>query len=293
MPIPENNPIVVAPSPTPFKPDDSVDHDAIEKNVAKWLDTPLSGFVLNSENGEEQFLSEYERLDVVRTVNNARSGQKFIIGGVDSSSVTDSIRTAEALVEAATRIPAGTAKAARFSSATPCGSSCLRLYADAMPVRAPAAPPGSLRGHRPEAGHRSPPHWQRDRLFARWPCTSKARASQTSMSTRCTAILARLLPDYVRGDEAARDGAAIADHRDELEEVLELEPVVQGESKAVGPVEEGETDQEKGSDLGKRVQHHLRDRRVTRPLDPPEGRIDEPRLRLAVHDSKVALGTKT
>ena len=64
------------------------------------MDTPLSGFVLNSENGEEQFLSEDERLDVVRTVNNARSGQKFIIGGVDSSSVTDSIRTAEALVEA-------------------------------------------------------------------------------------------------------------------------------------------------------------------------------------------------
>jgi 4-hydroxy-2-oxoglutarate aldolase len=100
MPIPENNPIVVAPSPTPFKPDDSIDHDAIEKNVTKWLDTPLSGFVLNSENGEEQFLSEDERLDIVRTVNNARSGQKFIIGGVDSSSVTDSIRTAEALVEA-------------------------------------------------------------------------------------------------------------------------------------------------------------------------------------------------
>jgi 4-hydroxy-2-oxoglutarate aldolase len=100
MPIPTSNPIVIAPSPTPFKADDSVDHAAIERNVEKWLKTPLSGFVLNSENGEEQFLSETERLDIVRTVNDARNGEKFIVGGVDSSSVTDSIRTAEALVDA-------------------------------------------------------------------------------------------------------------------------------------------------------------------------------------------------
>jgi len=100
MPIPTENPIVVAPSPTPFKADDSVDHAAIERNVERWLKTPLSGFVLNSENGEEQFLSEQERLEIVRTVNGARNGEKFIIGGVDSSSVTESIRMAEDLVDA-------------------------------------------------------------------------------------------------------------------------------------------------------------------------------------------------
>ncbi|MGB1748403.1 MAG: dihydrodipicolinate synthase family protein [Dehalococcoidia bacterium] len=100
MPIPTENPIVVAPSPTPFKADDSVDHAAIERNVERWLKTPLSGFVLNSENGEEQFLSEQERLEIVRTVNGARNGEKFIVGGVDSSSVTESIRMAEDLVDA-------------------------------------------------------------------------------------------------------------------------------------------------------------------------------------------------
>jgi 4-hydroxy-2-oxoglutarate aldolase len=98
--IPTTNPIVVAPSPTPFKADDSVDHAAIERNVVRWLNTPLSGFVLNSENGEEQFLSEPERLEIVRTVNGARDGQKFIVAGVDSSSVTESIRQSEAFVEA-------------------------------------------------------------------------------------------------------------------------------------------------------------------------------------------------
>jgi 4-hydroxy-2-oxoglutarate aldolase len=100
MPIPTEFPIVVAPSPTPFKADDSVDHAAVERNVERWLKTPLSGFVLNSENGEEQFLSEQERLEIVRTVNGARNGEKFIVGGVDSSSVTESIRMAEDLVDA-------------------------------------------------------------------------------------------------------------------------------------------------------------------------------------------------
>ena len=100
MTIPTTNPIVVAPSPTPFKADDSVDHTAIERNVEKWLKTPLSGFVLNSENGEEQFLSEPERLEIVRTVNGARNGEKFIMAGVDSSSVTETIRQCEAYVEA-------------------------------------------------------------------------------------------------------------------------------------------------------------------------------------------------
>ncbi|GIT59628.1 MAG: hypothetical protein Ct9H300mP19_15760 [Dehalococcoidia bacterium] len=60
-------------------------------------------FGLFSELGKrrrEIFLSEVERFEIVRTVNNARNGNKFIIGGVDSSSVSDSIRTAEGLVDA-------------------------------------------------------------------------------------------------------------------------------------------------------------------------------------------------
>jgi 4-hydroxy-2-oxoglutarate aldolase len=100
MPIPAEQPIVVAPMPTPFTDDDAVDHAAIERNVQRWLPTPLSGFVLNSENGEESFLSEQERLDIVRTVDQARGGQKFIIGGIDNPSVTQTLRTADALAEA-------------------------------------------------------------------------------------------------------------------------------------------------------------------------------------------------
>jgi 4-hydroxy-2-oxoglutarate aldolase len=100
MSVPSQDPIVVAPSPTPFRDDDSVDYQAIERNVQRWLDSSLSGFVLNSENGEEAFLSEHERLEIIRTVHRSLSGRKFIIGGIDSPSVTDTLRFADALAEA-------------------------------------------------------------------------------------------------------------------------------------------------------------------------------------------------
>lgn len=100
MPITSEDPIIVAPSPTPFDRDDAVDFEAIERNIVRWLETPLSGFVLNSENGEETFLSESERLEIVRTVRRVSDGKKIIIGGVDCPSVTETLRTAEALAEA-------------------------------------------------------------------------------------------------------------------------------------------------------------------------------------------------
>lgn len=100
MPLPATDPIVIAPSPTPFTPDDRVDLAAVERNVGRWLKTPLSGFMLNSENGEESFLSEQERLDIISAVNSARGGQKFIVGGIDNPSVTESLRVAETLAEA-------------------------------------------------------------------------------------------------------------------------------------------------------------------------------------------------
>lgn len=98
--MPTTDPLVIAPSPTPFTVDDRVDIDAMERNIERWLKTPLSGFMLNSENGEEAFLSEQERLDIIRAANRARNGQKFIVGGIDNPSVTESLRVAETLVEA-------------------------------------------------------------------------------------------------------------------------------------------------------------------------------------------------
>jgi dihydrodipicolinate synthase/N-acetylneuraminate lyase len=94
------NLIVVAPTPTPFGADDSIDFDALERNVDRWMRTSLSGFVLNSENGEEAFLSENEKLRIVRCVRRVCGKSRLVIAGVDSPSLTDTLRLAEALAAA-------------------------------------------------------------------------------------------------------------------------------------------------------------------------------------------------
>ncbi len=92
-----DEPIVVAPTLTPFRDDDeqSVDLGALERNIGRWLDTPLSGFVVVTANGEETMLSEAERLETVRTVVAAHDGAKFVIAGVDERSTRETLRLAE------------------------------------------------------------------------------------------------------------------------------------------------------------------------------------------------------
>ncbi len=100
MPIPDSDPIVVAPVVTPFDAGDRVDHDALARNVERWLKTPLGGFLIGSATGEEWFLGEAELLDMVRTVRQALGGERFVVGGIDCPSVTETLRRAEAFADA-------------------------------------------------------------------------------------------------------------------------------------------------------------------------------------------------
>lgn len=109
-------PIVVAPTPTPFRDDaeESVDFDALSRNVERWLQTPLSGFVVVTANGEETMLSEQERLGTVRTVAQSHGGAKFVIAGIDEPSTRETLRLAESYAGAGAdfvrlRIPRGMA----------------------------------------------------------------------------------------------------------------------------------------------------------------------------------------
>ena len=95
MPIPEADPIVVAPTPTPFRADDRVDFEALEHNFRRWLQTPLSGFVLTTANGEELALSEGERVEIVRVAAAAHDGQRFTIAGIDNPSTIETLRLVE------------------------------------------------------------------------------------------------------------------------------------------------------------------------------------------------------
>ena len=112
MPVPQTDPLVVAPTPTPFHTNGNIDYDALTRNVKRWLKTPLSGFVLGTATGEELALNEEEQIEIVRTVNKAQDGKGFIIGGIDIPSTNETLRLAHRYAEAGAdlirvRIPRG------------------------------------------------------------------------------------------------------------------------------------------------------------------------------------------
>ena len=117
MPIPDTDPIVVAPTPTPFNADDTVDYGALERNIGRWLETTLSGFVLTTANGEELALSEAERIEIVRVTARAHDGRRFTIAGIDNPSTHETLRMADEYAAAGAdmvrvRVPRGLADSA-------------------------------------------------------------------------------------------------------------------------------------------------------------------------------------
>lgn len=82
------DPLIVAPTPTPFDANDRVDADVLARNVERWNRTPLSGFVLGTANGEELSLSDDEKTLIVRVVAQARTPDRMVIAGIDTPSAT-------------------------------------------------------------------------------------------------------------------------------------------------------------------------------------------------------------
>lgn len=72
---------VYPPITTPFDKQENIDFGALEKNIAKWNKTDLAGYVVFGSNGEYAFLSEQEKLDIVKAcVDNVGEGKKVIVG---------------------------------------------------------------------------------------------------------------------------------------------------------------------------------------------------------------------
>ncbi len=100
MAIPATDPIIVAPTNMPFRTDESLDFDALAKNVDKFCNTALSGFVVGSYGGEEFHMGEPEKVAAIKTVAEAHAGRRFVIAGIDALSPTDAVRLANLYAEA-------------------------------------------------------------------------------------------------------------------------------------------------------------------------------------------------
>ncbi len=90
-----SDPLIVAPTPTPFDSRDRVDADALARNVERWNRTSLSGFVLGTANGEELSLSDGEKTLVVGVVAEAKARDRMAIAGIDTPSTTYALDLAE------------------------------------------------------------------------------------------------------------------------------------------------------------------------------------------------------
>ena len=84
--------VVIAPTPLPWTEDESLDTDALTRNIRRWGETPLAGFVVGSGGSEETYISDDELFAAVAVVNDARPDGKLIIGGIDNPSTTETIR---------------------------------------------------------------------------------------------------------------------------------------------------------------------------------------------------------
>lgn len=81
---------IFPPIVTPFKKEE-VAYDYLVENINKWNNSGLKGFVLLGSNGENVFLSEAEKIEVVKTVIKNRAKDKIIIVGSGCESARETI----------------------------------------------------------------------------------------------------------------------------------------------------------------------------------------------------------
>jgi dihydrodipicolinate synthase/N-acetylneuraminate lyase len=82
------------PIPTPFT-NDSVDHQGLARNVARWMQTKLAGLVVLGSNGEAPLLEDAESDAVIETVRAHVPRDRTLIGGVGRESTGATIAAAK------------------------------------------------------------------------------------------------------------------------------------------------------------------------------------------------------
>ncbi|NLN47628.1 MAG: dihydrodipicolinate synthase family protein [Clostridiales bacterium] len=77
---------VLPPMITPFKENGDVDYVAFEKNIKKWNEDKLAGYLVLGSNSETAYLAEEEKIELIKiTVANTKPGRHIIVGsGMES-----------------------------------------------------------------------------------------------------------------------------------------------------------------------------------------------------------------
>lgn len=84
---------------TPFNQDESIAWDKLKENMNKWNKEDLAGYLVQGSNGEYCYLSEEERVEMIRQVK-ALSPDKLVLAGSGCESTRATVQMTAAMAEA-------------------------------------------------------------------------------------------------------------------------------------------------------------------------------------------------
>jgi 4-hydroxy-2-oxoglutarate aldolase len=84
-----------SPIPTPFNPKGAIAHDRLAENIVKWSNTSLAGLLVLGSNGEFTYLSDEEKLEVLKTARQVIPKDKLFIAGTGCDSTRATIELTE------------------------------------------------------------------------------------------------------------------------------------------------------------------------------------------------------
>ena len=90
---------VFAPLPTPFDEQDRVDTARLTKAIARWVTTPLTGFVVLGSNGEAVFMDDFESDRVIVAAREAVPRGRTLIIGTGRESTQAAIKASKRAAE--------------------------------------------------------------------------------------------------------------------------------------------------------------------------------------------------
>ncbi|XP_076133858.1 4-hydroxy-2-oxoglutarate aldolase, mitochondrial isoform X1 [Alosa pseudoharengus] len=91
---------IYPPIATPFTEREEVDYQKLDENLQKYSKLPFKGLVVQGSNGEYQYLTVNERLEVVKRVRDILPNSKLLIAGSGCESTKATVQMTEGMAHA-------------------------------------------------------------------------------------------------------------------------------------------------------------------------------------------------
>nr|XP_020508584.1 4-hydroxy-2-oxoglutarate aldolase, mitochondrial [Labrus bergylta] len=91
---------IYPPIGTPFTDKEDVDYQKLEENLQKYAKIPFKGLVVQGSNGEYPYLTEEERVEVVRAVRRSLPAGKLLMAGSGCESTRATVKLTEKMAAA-------------------------------------------------------------------------------------------------------------------------------------------------------------------------------------------------